>query len=139
MFGMTQRRVRIRRAGRQGRPTDGRKSHETQYTNHRRHCRGGRTRSVVPYGATANAQTDPLDSALGSVTSGSFSIGGAIGSGEATGSLPGQCSALDPKFASLGIGMQNNTTAVLGELPGTPRSSWSRSLPQRAPLKHTTR
>lgn len=77
----------------------------------------GLTASAL-FGATAQAQTDPLDSALGSVTSGSVGAGGAIGSGAATGSLPGQCSALDPMLGSLGIGMQNQTTAVPGDLPG---------------------
>lgn len=70
------------------------------------------------FGATANAQTDSVDSALGSVTSGSVGVGGAIGPGAATGSLPDQCSALDPMLGSLGIGMQNRTTAEPGDLPG---------------------
>ncbi|ANI93405.1 Hypothetical protein BJL86_2645 [Dietzia timorensis] len=88
-----------------------------------------------PFGATANAQTDTVDAALGSVTSGSVGIGGAIGSGEATGSLPGQCTAVDPTFGSLGIGQRNYTTAVSGEQPGHTAFLVDQNLPSEGSTK----
>lgn len=87
------------------------------------------------FGATAHAQTDSVDSALGSVASGSVGVGGAIGSGAATGSLPGQCSALDPMLGSLGIGMQNRTTAEPGDLPGHTAFLVDQNLPSEGSSK----
>ncbi|GEM_PF-2303593 len=65
----------------------------------------------------ARAQTDTAD-ALGSVTAGSVGLSGSLGVGSATGSLPGQCSAISPLLGSAGIGLWNQTTAVPGDEPG---------------------
>ena len=118
MFGVAQPRSRTRRAedGEGPQMVERAKKSSTRITAGIAVVAGLAASSLL--GATAHAQTAPLDSTLGSVTSGSVGAAGAIGSGAATGSLPGQCSALDPMLGSLGIGMRNYTTAVPGDLPG---------------------